>query len=51
MDELVKRISKSDMRVSIKALLFQMYKLPPWEQWSGPVGVCTKIATNLCCSA
>ena len=50
-DKLVKRISEAEMRVYIKALFFQMYKSPPREQWSGMDGVCTKIATNLCCSA
>ena len=51
MYKLVERISKAEMRVSINALFFQMYKLPPRDQWSGPDGVCTKIVTNLCCSA
>ena len=39
------------MCVSIKALFFRMYKLPPRDQWIGPDGICTKIATDLCCSA
>ena len=39
------------MRVSFKALFFGMYKLPPRDQWIGPDGICTKIATDLCCSA
>ena len=47
MDELVKRISEAKMRVYIKALFLHMYKLPLQEQWSGPDGVCTKIANNL----
>ena len=38
------------MRVSTKTLFFQMYKLPLREQWSGPDGVYTNIATNLCCN-
>ena len=51
MDELVERISEADMRVSIKALFFQIYKSPPREKWSGPDGVLTRIATKLCCIA
>ena len=50
-DDLVECISEAEMRVSIKALLFQMYKSPSREQWSGSDGVCAKIATVLCCSA
>ena len=51
MDKLVECISEAMMRVSTKALFLQMYKFPPREQWSGLNGICTKIATNLCCSA
>ena len=50
-DELIERISEAEMRISVKALFFQMCKLPPQEQWIRPDGVCTKIATDLCCSA
>ena len=46
---MVESISEADMHVSIKALFFQMYKSSPREQWIGPDGVCTKIATGLCC--
>ena len=50
MAELVDPISEAEMRVSIKTLLFQTTKLLLWYQWSGPYGVCTKIATDLCYS-
>ena len=50
-DDLVDRISEAKMHVSIKALFFQIYKSPPQDHWSGPDGVCTKIMTDLYCSA
>ena len=46
-DDLVDHISEAEMHVSIKALLFQIYKSPPQDHWSGPDGVCTKIAISL----
>ena len=46
-DDLIERISKAKMLISIKAMFFQMYKLPSPERWSGTDGFCTKIATNL----
>ena len=51
MYDLVKRIIEANMCVSIKAMFFHVYKLPPQEQWSGPDGVYTKITTDLCCIA